>query len=317
MRVFSSKLLALAALGLATTAAAPSVARADEVPAEVKGEVAVPGAGAVEPSASPTAEASAPEEAHPLSPLFPRAGSWDGFVAPTFAGDWRARIALNAWLPNELPVTIKEGGRQEDVTLTLSFLLNNLKYYYPVDVEIRKGSFGVFAHTLFWKLANGEKILGGRASANWNDKGYWIDTGLSYELASWKLTDEPGGPAVTLEPFAAARLVRDPVEVTLPITGTTIKGFNSVVPIIGLRTFWDLDEHWNLRVEGDYGGFGVDDNRRTWQAVGLIGYRWRGWGTSWNLQVGYRATTLFKLNVPGGTVRQEARGTNIVFSVEL
>jgi hypothetical protein len=28
--------------------------------------------------------------------------------------------------------------------------------------------------------------------------------------------------------------------------------------------------------EGDYGGFNVDDNNETGQAVGMIGYRWRG-----------------------------------------
>ena len=276
------------------------------------------GAGDATVTVEPAEAVPAPaEERPPLSPLHPRAGTWDGFVAPTLAGDWRVRIGVNAWLPNELPITIKEGGQQEDVTLTLSFLLNNLKYYYPPEVEVRKGSFGAFANMLFWKLRGANQILGGLAEANWNDNGYWIDTGLSYELASWQLTDEPGGPAVTLEPYAAARLVRDPVEVTLPISGTKITGFNSVVPIIGLRSFWDLDEHWNVRAEFDYGGFGVDDNRRTWKALGLIGYRWQGWGVSWNLQVGYKATTLFKLNVPGGTVRQEARGADIVFSVEL
>ena len=281
----------------------PAAGSADDPAAA--GEVAIP--------VSNEAPQPPDEAPQPLSPLHPRAGTIDGFYAPTLKGDWRGRISVNAWLINEIDIFIDD----EHINLGLGWLITNLEYIFPVDVEVRKGSFGVFAHTLFWELKGGEQILGGLASANWNDKGYWIDTGLSYELASWKLTDEPGGPAVTLEPFAAARLVRDPVEVTLPISGTKITGFNSVSPIIGLRTFWDLDEHWNLRVEGDYGGFGVDDNRRTWQAVGLIGYRWRGWGTSWNLQVGYRATTLFKLEVPGGTVRQEARGPNIVFSVEL
>jgi hypothetical protein len=54
-------------------------------------------------------------------------------------------------------------------------------------------------------------------------------------------------------------------------------------PIIGLRTFWDLDEHWNLSIEGDYGGFGMNDSYNSWQAVGLIGYRLPLWGAHWNL----------------------------------
>jgi hypothetical protein len=57
--------------------------------------------------------------------------------------------------------------------------------------------------------------------------------------------------------------------------------------VIGLRTFWDLTEHWNLRIEGDYGGFGVDDNHETYNFLGLIGYRFRGWGVGWNARLDF------------------------------
>jgi hypothetical protein len=111
------------------------------------------------------------------------------------------------------------------------------------------------------------------------------------------------------------RLSKQPVEITL--RGRKIDDdFSSYVPIIGLRNTWDLTEHWNLKFEGDYGGFGVDDNEQTWQAVGLLGYRWAGCGVHWNLQAGYRAMRLFKLDKPDATFTQDLRGPNIVLSAE-
>ena len=86
--------------------------------------------------------------------------------------------------------------------------------------------------------------------------------------------------------------------------------------MIGLRNTWDLTKHWNLKFEGDYGGFGVDNNEQTWQAVGLAGYRWAGWGVHWNFQVGYRAMRLFKLDKGHATFTQDMRGVNIILGVE-
>ena len=88
----------------------------------------------------------------PLSPLHPLAGTRDGFVSPTLAGDWRGRIAVNGWLMNEVDVWLEEGGGSAHINLGLGWLITNLEYYYPVDVEIRKGSFGAFATTLFFNL---------------------------------------------------------------------------------------------------------------------------------------------------------------------
>jgi hypothetical protein len=154
---------------------------------------------------------------------------------------------------------------------------------------------------------------------DWNDTLYTIDAGLSYELARWKLTENPRGPTLTLEPFAAARIIHQPVEATLNLkfaSPSTVVDFSATSPIVGLRTFIDLDEHWNIRIEGDYGGFGVDDNHQTWQAVGLIGYRLPLWGAHWNLQLGYTARQWFDLRKNGADVTMSLRGTNIQLAVE-
>ena len=96
----------------------------------------------------------------------------------------------------------------------------------------------------------------------------------------------------------------------------TIDSLTNYVPDLGVRTFWDLTESWNLEIEGDYGGFGVDDNRQTWQALALAGYRWPGWGVHWNIQAGYRAMRLFDLRKSSTEIKLDCRGPNVVLSME-
>jgi hypothetical protein len=145
-----------------------------------------------------------------------------------------------------------------------------------------------------------------------------MDVGLSSELGRWALGGGDAAPVVTVEPIAGARLLYNPVNVNglSPVDPSTTVDFSNYVPDLGMRTFWELTEHWNLRVEGDYGGFGVDNNHQTWQAVGLVGYRWPGWGVGWNLQVGYRAMRLFDLRKDAVEVQVDGRGPDVVLSVE-
>jgi hypothetical protein len=156
------------------------------------------------------------------------------------------------------------------------------------------------------------------ATIKYNDAGSLIDVGLSYELGRWDLGGGTGAPVLTVEPFAGARLLYDPVDLNLAGTGrsTTIDTFTNYVPDIGMRTFWELTKHWNLHVEGDYGGFGVDDNHQTWQAVGLVGYRWPGWGVHWTLQAGYRAMRIFDLRKDAAEIQLDGRGPNVILSME-
>ena len=259
------------------------------------------------------APAAALAEEPPMSALNPNAHAPLGFIGPTFDGDWRFRIAINGWAPNVIQFNAKTDSRSGYLDEDLGWLLRNLKYYVPVDFEVRKGSFGAFFHTLFLGL-NGKTDVIGPIELAWNSSIYLFDIGLSYELGRWRLGEGSSGPEITLEPFAEARVIYGPVDIS--ILGRSPEGdLSSAVPVVGLRAFIDLNEHWNLQFQGDYGGFGVDDNHQTWQAVGLIGYRWPGWGAHWNLQVGYRAMRLFDLR-SAADITFDARGAVVVFGVE-
>jgi hypothetical protein len=279
-------------LGFAGVAAAPSLGRADD-------------SGVLEPASAPSEQAVEAEVA----------ASSNGFNAPTLAGSWRTRIALHGWLPNVLKVSVDTPEGSGSTTKDLGWLLSNLDWILPIDVETRKGSFGAYVHTLAFSLDGATRA--GPADISWNDAGFLMDLGLSYELGRWALGVEQRAPELRVEPFAGARLLYDPVDIDLSRVGrSTTDDFSNYVPILGLRTFWDLTEHWNLRIEGDYGGFGIDDNHQTWQVLGLVGYRWPGWGVHWNLQVGYRAMRIFDLRKGGDNIKLDARGADVVFAVE-
>jgi hypothetical protein len=239
-----------------------------------------------------------------------------GFNTPTLAGDWRFRVALNGWIPDAVPVHISTKGKSDSTTLYPGFFFNHLGYAIPLDFEARKGSFGSYVHTISFRLVGTTRAR--RAVITWKSNGYLIDTGLSYELGRWALGGGACAPVLTVEPFVGARLLYEPANVNLTRLGNsaTISSFNNYVPDIGIRTFWDLTEHWNLQVEGDYGGFGVDNNRQTWQALALIGYRWQVCRVHWNLQFGYRAMRIFDLKIKGAKVRDDARGPDVVLSFE-
>jgi hypothetical protein len=283
----------------------PSLAGADD-----------PDAGADESSVALSTEDSAHEQAAVFGGLNPYGLPAEGFIGPTFEGPWRFRVALNGWVPTTIKVTLNDGQESDTVTKSTRWLLDDLKYVIPVNGEVRKGSFGFFVHTFFFKVKSTRNLR--HARIKWNDHGFWIDTGLSYELGRWALGDGPRAPELTLEPFVAARLIRQDIDVDFTRVGVdaTSEEFSTYEPIIGLRTFWDLTEHWNLHFEGDYGGFGVDDNHETWHALGLVGYRWPARGVHWNLQAGYRAIQIFDLRPGGYKAKETVRGPNIMFGFD-
>ncbi len=238
-----------------------------------------------------------------------------GFMAPTLEGPWRSRIALNGWMPTTLKFSVDTESDSGSVTEDLNWLLDHMDYIIPISGEVRKGSFGAYANLLAFKLTG--SLDAGPARLDWDDDGFLLDVGLSYQLGHWALGAGARAPSLTVEPFAGARLLYDPVDIEVnPGPESTTVDLSNYVPVIGLRTFWDLTEHWNLRIEGDYGGFGVDDNHQTFNLLGLIGYRFRGWGVGWNIQAGYRTMRLLDLRKNNADLKVDANGPMVALAIE-
>jgi hypothetical protein len=240
-----------------------------------------------------------------------------GFNVPTLEGPWRFRIAVDGFMPTDIKLTVRTPAAHGSETKDLNWLVDNLDYVIPIDAEVRKGSFGAFAHLFAFKLTG--DMDAGPAHLDWDDEGFLLDVGISYELGRWPLGAGERFPSVTVEPFFGARLFHDPVDVDIDIGdagGTKEVDLSVYVPIVGLRTYWDLTKNWDVHLEGDYGGFDVDDGQETWNAIGLVGYRIRHPSHNWHIQAGYRALRLFDLKKSKGDIRGDLSGPIIVISSE-
>jgi hypothetical protein len=240
-----------------------------------------------------------------------------GIMAPTLEGPWRTNISLSAWAPVKVKFKSDNGESQETISKNLDWLIDVLDYEVPIEIEVRKGSFGIYAHLLAFRLS--DTIEKGHLRLNYVDQGYLLDTGISYELGHWTLNSGPRPSTLTVEPFAGIRHLYDPVDVEISYESSSEKktvDLTNTVPVIGLRAFVDLTEQWNLRFDGDYGGFGVDDNHETWNLRGLVGYRFRGWGIGWNIQVGYRSMRLLDYRKDAADLKIDIHGPIALFTAE-
>lgn len=254
--------LALAALGFAVGAAAPPAGRADERGAAA--EVAVPATEERSAAAtSPAADATA-------------APWW----RPSAEGPWRFTVAGWGWLP-EIALDSKLDHQDFTLPIDLGTIIDDLQYGAMLDFEVRKGKFGAYVAPIFVGLKDTEHVQGLEFDhkVTVDDIAYLTDFGLSYEVGRWHLWDRSNwilpSPAVAVEPFVGARWLIDDIKVKLEPGRTFKTDIDFIAPVLGLRTFWDLTDRLNLRIEGDYGGFNVDHLKQTYNALGAVGWRFK------------------------------------------
>jgi hypothetical protein len=240
----------------------------------------------------------------------------NGFNRPTLKEPWRRSVALSLWAPKEIKVDAITPEGTTTIRKNLNWLIQHLDYEVPLEFELRKGTFGVYAHLLAFKL-NGE--TGNKeVHANWDDEGFLLDTGISYELGTWALGSGSDAPTLTIEPFGGSRWLYDPVELSFNIGSgdehtVTLSSFS---PVVGVRAFIDLTDRWNARFDGDYGGFDVDNNRETWNLRALAGYRFGRGRVRWNVQAGYRAMRLTDLDKGDERIRLDLWGPVMLIGAE-
>ena len=240
----------------------------------------------------------------------------NGLNRPTLKGPWRRNVALSLWAPKELKIEAITPKGTSTIRKNLNWLIQHLDYEVPLEFELRKGTFGVYAHLLAFKLngETGDELV----RANWDDEGFLLDTGISYELGTWALGSGPDAPTLTIEPFGGSRWLYDPVELSLNVGSgdedtITLTSFS---PVVGVRAFLDLTERWNVRFDGDYGGFDVDNNQETWNLRSLLGYRFGSGSVRWNVQAGYRAMRVTDVDKGDLRVRLDAWGPLMLIGAE-
>ena len=215
------------------------------------------------------------------------------------AAPWKLSVTPYAWATS-LHGKAGVAGKTADVDVSFSDLLKNLNGAVMLDLELRKGRFALMSNSVYAKLeddsSTGQDRIKVDATANMLIQGL----AATYRVGTWQLAefDKAGPLSVAVDPYAGIRYTYLDTQLDgkldLPDLGVnaqrTAEGDkNWVDPIIGLRTIWTLGDRLSLAVAGDIGGTSQNSDY-SWQAIGLVGYRFGLLGTNnANLLAGYRA----------------------------
>jgi hypothetical protein len=240
---------------------------------------------------------------------------------------WRFNFSMFGWIP-QAPATVKLDHGAATLPESLGTILDSLQGAFEADFEARKGPFGLYVTPLFLFLRYTEHVQGPlqKHRVAIREDAIIMDFGVSYEIGRWRLKafeTESQSPQLgdiaelTVEPFVGARWVDDEIKIDLdpgPSLNTDIK---FLAPVLGLRTNWQFNEHWNARIEGDYGGFNVDHLKNTYNFTGLLGYRWKAWkGAYWNAFAGYRYLDIHYDNSNKGELEVAIKGPLVGIGIQ-
>ena len=222
--------------------------------------------------------------------------SWEQVVAGWREAPWRFNVNVYGWLPSA-PVDIKvDGNEVAHYPERFDNIFDSLQMAAMGEVEIHKGPFGVFGSPIYYDGKDHENftgLLGQSRRATLEEKVWLIKYGASYDLGPWHLGETSDSPAVVLQPYVGGLYFHDDIEMKVSpglfdigLDYKTTLTFNT--PIVGLNTLWDLTKRWTLRLGGNYGGFHVDNVKKTYEFVGTVGYRFKMWDVSSKVFAGYR-----------------------------
>ncbi len=221
----------------------------------------------------------------------------------------RAVIAPYFWAPS-LSGTLGVAGNSVDVDATFIDVLDNAESVFglmaALDLSYDRWVF-YFNYTWMTMEMGGDRAipLNGDLDADFTTDISWIEFFAGYRFIEKALDKDPMtrdrfildgfvGGRVSLLDVDATLTAR--VDVTLP-DGTMLSAGDSVSPdvtegwvdpIVGLRVGAELDNHWQLALRGDVGGFGVG-SEFSWQTIALLGYQWHMKGWNLSAYLGFRA----------------------------
>jgi hypothetical protein len=208
---------------------------------------------------------------------------------------WQFNAYIDGWLP-KAPAEIFIDGNEIDLPEQLNTILDSLKLTAMLRFNVRKGPLGIFFNPIYYQgefdnivvKTPIEDLDGSLKETVW-----LIDYGVSYEVARWDIGKDGESRVVTLEPYAGLRYFWDnislEVEPGLIEDGfTTRKKLRTTSPMIGLQSSIQLNANWNLLLQGDYGGFNVNNMDKSYLMAGYFNYDFKMGKIDSRFYVGYR-----------------------------
>jgi hypothetical protein len=204
---------------------------------------------------------------------------------------WRFEIAPYVWATS-LDGTVGAAGRTTPVNADFAQVVHDSDSLLALMLhgEAARGPLALFTDVTFGKIGVDEAPTP-NGTIDVTSTILFLEAGAAYRLLDdHPLGGHPDSPArLSVDALAGARLTTLGVDLHFRELGADIDRTNAWVdPFVGARATLDLGPRWSLRLRGDVGGFGAG-SQFTWQALGLVGYRFHIGSVPTTLFAGYRA----------------------------
>jgi hypothetical protein len=199
---------------------------------------------------------------------------------------WVVSLTAYAWAPSvEGDASVR--GREAEVDMPFSDLLEDLAFGAMGAVAARRGPFGFYVNPFFARTRS--DAGGGDFEARVRSDSSMVGVGGLYRLLDWEAAPDAAGPrGGQLEALAGVRVTYMRTEINgrrgLPKFDDSKTWAD---PIVGLGGRLQLTEGWETFAEGDVGGFGVGSDL-TWSWTAGVGYGFELFGRPSFLRAGYR-----------------------------
>lgn len=124
-----------------------------------------------------------------------------------------------------------------------------------------------------------------------------MDYGVSYRLigasAAKRMSDWNGKSTFnSLDLYAGGRTIWLGNKAVFTDIGTASMDKSVTAPVIGGRINFDITPQWFVLLDGNIGGFGLDNVNLTSSALGKVGYRTSLFGVPASLEAGYKSLSV-------------------------
>ena len=215
---------------------------------------------------------------------------------------WAFNLTLYMWFPG-LDGNLSAGPLSESVNLTFIDIARKLRSFpmaFNGHLEAHYDRFGFFIDGNYMGLDFKPRF--DRVSEGMSTELGVMDYGVSYRLfgsaASERIAhwDEKPGSNI-LDIYVGGRTIWLGNELDSSRRGNFSGSKSDTAPVIGGRIIAEFFPKWFLMLDGNVGGFGVDNVKFTGSALGSVGYRTRLFGVPTSVEAGYKA---LKLDVGSG-----------------
>lgn len=210
----------------------------------------------------------------------------------TTPSGWTFDLGFYGWMP-ATSGTLDVRGREATIDQSFLDTLHKADTLLGLmgHAEAHRDAFSGILDFVYTKIGFKQTAVG-PLSAKPTSTMAIVDVAGAYRFGRWWL-DNTGTRTWSIEGLAGGRY--NSIGSTLdfqPVGGIQPASLNQskdwIDPFIGLRISAKLSQSWEASLRGDIGGFGVSSDL-TWQAIALVGYRFRLLGANAEAGFGYRA----------------------------